>query len=195
MKRMVLGVVALVLTGPGTAQTLYRWTDRDGLVHYSDQPPPPEIKKVQEKRIRTPSLIETSGPSYSLRRAQEGFPITLYSTPDCQNECKMARDFLNRRGVPFVEMVLSSPEQEQAFKQQFGGDELSVPSLSVGSQKERGFEEEVWTRLLDDVGYPRTAIPGSVAKAAAPRVSDQPPAQAPVVAAPSPQAPASSSGR
>jgi glutaredoxin len=195
MKRVVLGVVALMLTGTGTAQTLYRWTDREGLVHYSDQPPPPEVRKVQEKRLRTPSFIETSGPSYAMRRAQEGFPVTLYSTPDCQNECKTARDFLNRRGVPFVEIVLSSPEQEQVFKQQFGEDELSVPSLAVGSQKEKGFAEEVWSKLLDDVGYPRTAIPGSVAKASAPRVTDQQPAQAPVAAAPSPQAPASSLGR
>lgn len=188
-RKGIAGVALAVLTGAAMAQTMFRWLDRDGTVHYSDQPPPPEIKKVDERRIKTPSFIETSGASYSLRRAQQGFPITLYSTPDCDNECKTAREYLNRRGVPFTEVAVTSPEQEAAFKEQFGGDEIVVPSMALGTHKEKGFEEVVWRRLLDDVGYPRTAVPGSVATRSIPLPAPSHPAEpgtTPTPAAPGP---------
>ena len=38
--------LALLATG-ADAQNLYRWVDKNGKVHYSDQPPPKEIKKVE----------------------------------------------------------------------------------------------------------------------------------------------------
>ena len=33
------------------AQPLYKWVDKSGKVHYSDQPPPKEIKKVDQPRL------------------------------------------------------------------------------------------------------------------------------------------------
>lgn len=166
MKHYVIGVLALVLTaGAAWAQTMYRWADKDGSVHYSDQPPPADVKNVQERQLRTPNSIETSGMSYSTRKAQQDFPVTLYSGADCEYECKLARDFLSRRGIPFAEVRLESPEQAAAFKQLFGGKEVYVPAVTVGSQKQVGFNEATWAGLLDNVGYPRTAVPRSAAAA------------------------------
>jgi hypothetical protein len=53
--------------------------DKSGKVHYSDQPPPKEIKKVDQPRLKS-STIETSGLSYEAQEAVKNFPVTLYTT-------------------------------------------------------------------------------------------------------------------
>jgi glutaredoxin len=147
------------------AQKLYRWVDKDGKVTYSDQPPPKEIKKAEERRLQTPS-IETSTLPYDLQKAVKDFPVTIYTTPDCAAECRMARDYLARRGVPYTEKSIASNEEIAALKAEFKTENLFVPAILVGTQKRQGFEENAWNGLLDLAGYPRTAIPGAAAKPA-----------------------------
>lgn len=138
-----------------TAQTTYRWVGQDGKVHYSDQPPPPaETREVQKKKLKPGSVIETSGPSYAAQKAAQKFPLTLYTSPNCIDNCKIARDFLNRRGAMFTEKVLKTIEDAAEFKQSTGINELTVPVLLAGTKAEKGFEENAWRSLLDAAGYP-----------------------------------------
>jgi coenzyme F420-reducing hydrogenase alpha subunit len=44
MKRIAIAVLALALAPLASAQ-LYKWVDKDGKVHYSDQPPPASATK------------------------------------------------------------------------------------------------------------------------------------------------------
>ena len=44
MKRLALALVVLALAPLASAQ-LYKWVDKDGKVHYSDQPPPAQASK------------------------------------------------------------------------------------------------------------------------------------------------------
>jgi hypothetical protein len=149
-----------VLASSADAQTMYRWVDKEGKVHYSDQPPPKEIKKVDQPRLKS-SSIDTSEAPFATRKASQDFPVTLYTTADCNAECETARAFLRKRGVPFTEKALNSPEEATTFKKLFGSDGLYIPSISVGGLKQQGFEEGTWHDLLDTAGYPRTAIPGA----------------------------------
>lgn len=197
MMRVLPSLAASALLAVATstsAQTMFRWLDRDGTVHYSDQPPPPEARKVQEKRLRTPSYIETSEPSYSQRKAMQDFPVTLYTAPECDMECKMGRDYLGRRGVPFAEVALQTDEQFGAYKQLFGGNDIQVPAVMVGEQRIKGFSEESWGRLLDDVGYARAAVPGRTLKTAARQPAGPEPSAAPADQA-APAAPTRSTAR
>ncbi len=150
-----LGVLLAVSFAAG-AQTLYRWVDRGGKVHYSDQPPPPEIKKVDQPRLGA-STIETSGLPYATRQAAQDFPVTLYTAADCAAECRTAREFLARRGIPYREQAIATPEDGAAFRKALGTDKVFLPSLTVGSRQSQGFAEGTWQGLLDDAGYPRAA--------------------------------------
>lgn len=170
------------------AQTTYRWVDKEGRTHYSDQPPPSDAKKVEERRIGSGNFVETSGPSYSLRKAQQDFPVSLFTSVDCEPECKPARDFLAGRGIPFSEVVLKTQDDAIAFKRQFNA-EVFVPSITVGSQKFKGFEQGAWTRLLDEAGYPKTAIPGQRTLATLPAARASAPAT-PAAETPTPAVPA-----
>ena len=142
------------------AQPLYKWVDKSGKVHYSDQPPPKEIKKVDQPRLRD-STIETSGMSFEAQEAAKNFPVTLYTTPECGSECAAARELLSRRGIPFSESKVVTTNDGETFKQALGTDKLLFPALIVGKSRQIGFEQDIWHGLLDAAGYPRGAGPAA----------------------------------
>jgi hypothetical protein len=107
------------------------------------------------------SSIETSGLSYEAQKAAQDFPVTLFTSTDCKAECDNARAFLRKRGIPFSENPIATPDDVAAFKKRFGVDSVFLPSMTVGNQKQQGFEEGAWNSLLDSAGYPSTAIPGA----------------------------------
>lgn len=154
---LLLALCALAFSAQG--QSLYKWVDHNGKVHYSDQPPPQNIKKVEQPRLRA-ETIDTRGLPYETQQAAKNFPVTLFTSADCKNSCDNARALLQKRGVPFAENRLDTPEQLSAIKQRFGSDSISVPAITVGSEKQQGFSESSWNGLLDAAGYGRTAIPG-----------------------------------
>lgn len=184
--RLILGLLLLAGAAAASAQTMYRWVDKGGQVHYSDTPPPAEVKDVREKKVGAGNYVEV-GPSYAARRAQQDFPVTFYRDAECESACKDARKLLERRGIPFSEVVLKSEEDMESFKRSFAVERAQIPALTVGGQKQIGLEDGLWNRLLDDAGYPRAAAPGSPRPpAASPAPSPAAPAPIPAVPAPAP---------
>ena len=162
MKRIRLFILALFATGMlaglgAQAQTTYRWVDKDGKVWYSDQPPPPDAKNIQKKQLGSGNYVDTSTPSYSAQKAAQDFPVTLFTSADCGSECKIAREFLTRRGISFSEKLIRTVSDSVTFKKATGIDELIVPTLLVGSQAQKGYEEAAWSKLLEAAGYPLDA--------------------------------------
>lgn len=159
MKRVTLALLALLAAACAAhAQTLYRWVDRDGRVHYSDQAPPPGATQVRKPKIQA-NVVGSTLP-FATRKAMELYPVTLYSAPSCTTECDRARDLLKQRGIPFSEAALTTAEDSEAFKKLFTTDEAFVPSLTVGSRSHRGFEPGAWNLMLNEAGYPSSAPPG-----------------------------------
>jgi hypothetical protein len=166
MKHIVIFAAALsVASGALVAAQLYRWVDSKGNVEYRDTPPPPDAKKVEERRI-TGTTAPAAAVPYSTQVAMKNFPVTLWAY-DCGAPCSDARAHLARRGVPYTE---KDPKPDlKAFEKLTGGN--GVPVLFVGTTKLSGYLESEWDNALDAAGYPRTAAPG--VKPAA-----KPPAQA-----------------
>ena len=154
-------LVALVVLGvaSGTAgaqvQEVYRYTDVDGKIVYSDKPPPPNAKDAQAKRV-TANSIETSALSFATQQAQERFPVTLY-TFACGVICDTAQGVLNKRGVPHSVVDISQSDGADKLKKLVGG--LDAPALQVGDQYAVGFNETKWQGMLTDAGYPKTPPP------------------------------------
>jgi glutaredoxin len=172
MKLRILIYALLFSAGASLAGNLFRWVDSDGTVHYSDQPPPPSVKKVEEKKFRA-SVIE-GGPSYALQQAVKNFPITLFAN-DCGAGCTRARELLNKRGVPFTEKNPVQPENADELKKILG--DLVVPVLVLGNtQPLRGFDESSWNNALNVAGYPSAPVPGAPAggKSPGPQSSEAP---------------------
>lgn len=155
----LLAVLILLLTAAGAqAQTTYRWVDpSSGRTVISDKPPPEGARQVVTRKgeeSNTPTV------PYATRQAAEKFPVVLYSAANCADNCKNARELLNRRGIPFEEKMVQSNEDIDNMKALFGG-EATVPSVLIGKQGTRGFEAGAWNNLLDLAGYPKSAPYGA----------------------------------
>jgi glutaredoxin len=140
-----------VLALPCSADTAYRWVDREGNVTYQDEPPPPDAQQVEEKPIQGGSLLP--GAEDASADAARQYPIVLYSVPAC-DACSAARAYLQERGVPFTEYnVNGNPELQKKMKDKVG--ELSVPTLTVGEKIMKGYVRSLLEGELDAAGYPR----------------------------------------
>lgn len=141
-----------------SAGTTYRWTDpKSGTTVISDQPPPPGAKQVVKRGGE--EAVASEHP-YATRQAVAKFPVTLYTSADCADECKAARALLNARGVPFSENMLNTKEAIAELSKLLGS-EAGVPSLRVGQQSFKGLEASAWHNLLDLAGYPKSAPYGA----------------------------------
>jgi len=154
MRRLL--IIGLLLAGTSAFGQTYRWVDASGRTVFSDTPPPGKVKSI----AKTGEAAE-SGDNlpYSVKQAMAKFPVTLYTSADCTNDCKQARDLLNSRGTPFTEKMLQKQEDFDELKALVG--DAFVPSLKVGKQSARGFSTVSFNNLLDMAGYPKSAPYGS----------------------------------
>lgn len=154
MQRISL-ILCLTLATPLAFSETYRWVDSTGKTMITDTPPPGAAKRVA--KVGQEAKKDTDGLPFAVRRAVDNFPVTLYTAPNCLNECREARDLLSGRGVPFNEKVIKDTEDPVAGElKQLVGDAV-VPSIKVGRQSVSGFESGAYNNLLDLAGYPKPA--------------------------------------
>lgn len=152
-------VIFAVLLGAACAASaqMYRWTDEKGRVHITDTPPPPSAKGVQKKSLTVSGAAapQTARLPYVVQLAAKTYPVTLYTARECE-PCGAARNLLNSRGVPFREVLVADEPQQEELRKVAGS--LAVPSVTVGSNLQKGFEESAYHSLLDIAGYPKSGI-------------------------------------
>jgi glutaredoxin len=174
----MLALVLIAAAGAPQAGELYRWVDQDGQVHYTDQPPPPEARSAERKRLGD---RPGDGPvSYALQQAMKNFPVTVYVVQECGEGCKAALAYLNRRGIPFTQ---KDAHQDVDGLKALTGGAMEVPVATVGGSVLRGYEESSWKAMLDAAGYPSTPVGPPPAAAAKPAPAAPPPSAKPETAA------------
>lgn len=133
---------------------LYRWVDEKGSVHYTDQPPPPSAKKVEEKKF-TDNVVQSDKYPYSVQQAVKNFPVTLF-TGDCGEICTSAKAYLLKRGIPFAERLPGKNQADLDILKKVMPENF-IPVLQVGKNIHlKGFNEAEWASALDQAGYPKT---------------------------------------
>lgn len=167
---LVLTLFALpALLQPAAAGTLYRWTDAQGQVHYTDQPPPAGAQNASQKNYKG-GTAEASA-SQGIQQARLRNPVTLFLTPDCGVHCERAKAHLAKRGIPYASKdPVADPEAGLALNP--GGGKAVVPTLMVGSEKLGGYLQSAWDAALDKAGYPGGKAP--TAATPAPSEEEQP---------------------
>ena len=176
-----LGLIALAcVASTALAQQVYRQVDANGKVTYSDQPPTSRpAQPVQDARGgAVNSMPVDSTLPYELRQAVQRYPVTLYTSNECQ-PCDAGRTLLTTRGVPFTEKTVRTQQDAEALQRQSG--KTSLPQVAIGSQQLMGFQDSEWTRYLDAAGYPASSrLPANYKNAPATplvaQVSANPPA-------------------
>jgi glutaredoxin len=156
---LAIALIAFATAALGAATGgMYKWIDEKGRVQYSDLPPPPGTKVLEERRLTKGGTPSAELP-YSVQQAAKSYPVTLWSSPDCGPICNDARALLSKRGVPFSERNPQKPEEAEVLKKLTGGESV-VPVLQVGELKSvKGYLESEWQSALDAAGYPKNAPP------------------------------------
>lgn len=193
LSALLIAAATLAAASAHAQQAVYRIVGPDGKVTFSDKPPAnADQGKVTGTGVGATGAASASSLPYELRQVVGRFPVMLYTSADCA-PCVSGRALLIGRGIPFNERTIGTTE-DQAALTRIGGD-TTLPLLTVGTQKVRGYSSEEWAQYLDLAGYPKTsALPAGYRNApAAPLVSSQAAApkprveDAPVINTPPPQ--------
>ena len=153
----LLACCAMLILGAAElqAQTVYRIVGPDGRVTFSDKAPLDLSKATATRASGKPLGQSEAGLPYELRQVVSRYPVTLYTGTGCA-PCNSGRLLLQGRGVPFTENTVSSNEDIEALKR-ISGD-TSLPFLTVGGQKIKGFSETEWSQFLGAANYPATSL-------------------------------------
>lgn len=196
-----LALLASVMLPPVLAQGVYRIVGPDGKVTFSDQPPPATTPVRPVGNATTGASPGAGGQlPFELRQVSGRYPVTLYTSRDCA-PCNSGRNLLNARGIPYSERTVETAQDSEALKRLSG--ETSLPFLTIGAQRLKGYSDSEWTQFLDAAGYPKqSALPSSYRRPAAtplvavqaetsasPTNGTRPPAGAPAAPAEVPVAP------
>lgn len=147
----------VVLAGTAAqAQTVYRIVSADGKVTFSDKPPvTTDQGKVVGTGVGASGAASSTGLPFELRQVANKYPVALYTASKC-GPCDSARAMLNSRGIPFTERTVNTPEDAESL-QRISGD-TSLPFVTLGGQRLKGFTDSEWTQYLDAAGYPKTSV-------------------------------------
>lgn len=154
MKTKASIVILALLAAGATHAQMYKWVGPDGKVTYSDVPPPKTAAKVVQKNIDGSAGPSTAGLPFELAQAVNNHPVTLYTGDKC-DPCNEGRTFLKQRGIPFSEKTVTTNDDIARLKQATG--ESRLPVLTIGRNKQAGFEEGAWGLALTAAGYPQTS--------------------------------------
>ncbi len=154
----VCTVTALLLGAAGAqSQTVYRIVGPDGRVTFSDKPPAAATTNVTARSAAgrpVDANPQNGNLPYELRQVVTRFPVTLYSGAGCV-PCNAGRLMLQGRGIPYTEYAIASNEDIEAL-QRLSGDK-SLPYLTIGGQRIKGYSEAEWSQFLNAANYPVTS--------------------------------------
>lgn len=150
MPGLRLLLVTLVATcALPAAAGVYKWTDGQGRIHYSDSPPPDRNAaqvKIKVNSITGPAEVSTLKASSPAAKER----VRLFTTVWC-GYCKKAKAQLAGRGVPFDEIDVETSDSGRREFASIGG--RGVPVILVGSQRMDGFDAAGLDAMLQTAGY------------------------------------------
>jgi glutaredoxin len=157
MFKFLITVVCVGLIGLASLSAqaqMYRWTDQQGHVHYTDSPPPKDALEGEEKHL-SGNVASGGDVPYATREAIKNAPVILFTAEACKAPCDDGRKLLNQRGIPYRDVKVDDEASRAQLKQYSASAE--VPVLIVGRDVRKGFLATDWNAALDAAGYLRSS--------------------------------------
>lgn len=140
-------LLAILTCSHSSLAEIYRWTDPNGKVHYTQNIP------AEGAGGRTESLKGNSGVSFvgggSGTGSVSSVKVRMFMTQSCPY-CKKAKAFLQQRGIPYDELDIEASGRAKAEYDRLGGK--GVPVILVGKQRMDGFDAQRMERMLAGAG-------------------------------------------
>jgi len=147
MMRILVAVVLTLAAGSSAAQTIYRWTDEQGRVQYSNEPPANAKTRPVADRINSydgPVQVRQA-PGAAQTAAREAGPVVMYSTSWCKY-CAQARAYFAAQRVRYHEYDIETSTTAHAEFKRLGG--RGVPLIVHGGQTMSGFSAKSFEALV-----------------------------------------------
>ena len=149
--------LAFVATGAFAQQTVYKWVDKDGVVHFSEAPPDeseaasveilttekaPPYTPSAEPAVKPPAAAETEEAEHSAQPATETTDITTMSLADLNRLCEEQRE---ERIAPLRKAEITKCIQEErkdpAYCERFFADYGNAGRTVNGTFRPRMFND------------------------------------------------------
>lgn len=138
-------LLSLAVT-PGMAQKLYKWVDKDGNVHYSDQVPPDEVDKAREELNEQGIVVESVARALTPeeRAEQERLTRELEAERQRIEELQREDDKLLRMYASVEEIQHSQVQQVEAIDRSITAAQAYIngQSKNLASLLERAAQSE-----------------------------------------------------
>ncbi len=156
MQRSAGVAILLLVVSAAHAQSVYRIVGPDGKVTFSDKPPvtAATVNVTGPGGKPVPVRAEETVLPFELRQSMARYPVTLYTGTACV-PCTAGRLLLQGRGVPYTELSVTSNADIDALQRISG--ETSLPFLTIGGQKIKGYSQTEWTQVLNAASYPTSS--------------------------------------
>jgi glutaredoxin len=154
MTRALLIALLLAACGAAAAQSIYRWVDAQGKIHYTSEPPPGTRKEQVRPRVNSyaaPAETRSSAAQPQPQaaptppQAAVAGPVVMYATSWCPY-CAQARAHFGKKGIAYTEYDVEKSATANAEFKRLGG--RGVPLILVGREKMSGFSEQGFDALL-----------------------------------------------
>ena len=135
-------LLILLLASLSAHGQIYRWTDENGRVHFSDQEPvTQESEEVNPEIINSYTTVsyDTVVASLSSNR------LVMYSAEWC-GVCKRAKRFLAEAGISYVERDIDKSKSARIAYDKLDGK--GVPIFIQGSRRMNGFKPDWFDQLM-----------------------------------------------
>ncbi len=156
MSRILIALALLLAIGAARAE-VFRWTDADGTVHYSDRKP----EKIAAEAIAVdhyappapaaasaaPDEAQASEPAAV---AKKPISAVMYLSPTC-GYCTKAARFFDARGVPWRGIDITASKQAKRDFDRQGG--RGTPLIFLGGQRIAGFDQDHLESVLAQNGW------------------------------------------
>lgn len=143
MKRLT-GFLLLVLLPTLVSAEIYRWTDAEGRVHFSDEPH--NTMPSEQVSVRVNSYESVTYESLGSYTPPNDKRVIMYSTSWC-TYCKKARNYFEKNRVRYVEYDIEESSRARGEFDRLGGK--GVPLIVVGRTRMSGFSEAGFREIYD----------------------------------------------
>lgn len=118
---------------------IYRWTDENGEVHYSDRPARDRVSESVEVDVNTYASV-----SYATSILRGGQKVILYSASWC-SACKKAKRYFEANDIQYKEYDVEKSQKGRTDYRRLNAK--GVPVILIGKKRMNGFSERGFERL------------------------------------------------
>ena len=138
---LLITLLLLVFAQPSFSE-IYKYTDKDGNIQFTDKKPP-EKAKAETVKLKISTIKNSNIGTHSISSNDK---IIMYSATWC-GVCKTAKKYFKSQGIPFKEYdVEKSAKGRKDFNRLRG---RGVPIILIGKQRMDGFDRSYFERLYE----------------------------------------------